>query len=108
MCASDVLISDYSSIVFWVLQQKTNHLLRSGYVNELRGAYFDLEEINCGTICKSEEELYASLDVSDAPFYEDFYNQFCSLHDGNSTQKIIDYMLKKDKKSLKSKIKNIF
>jgi CDP-glycerol glycerophosphotransferase len=78
------------------------------YVNELRGAYFDLEEINCGVICKSEKELYYNLDVSDAPFYKEFYDKFCSLHNGNSTQKTIDYMLNKDKKSLKSKIKRKF
>ncbi len=112
MCAADVLITDYSSIVFdWYCSKKPVIYFvpdLDKYVNELRGAYFDLEEINCGAICKSEEELYNNLDVLDAPFYKDFYDKFCSLHNGNSTQKTIDYMLNKDHESLKSKIKRRF
>jgi CDP-glycerol glycerophosphotransferase len=112
MCAADILITDYSSIVFdWYCSKKpviyyVPDLDR--YVNELRGAYFDLEKTNCGVVCKSEKELYDNLDVRDAPFYKEFYNEFCSLHDGKSTERVINYLLKKEETSLKSKIHSIF
>ena len=112
MCAADVLITDYSSIVFdWYCSKKpviyyVPDLDR--YVNELRGAYFDLEKINCGVVCKSEEELYKNLDVMDAPFYKEFYDKFCSLHDGKSTERVIDYLLNKNKKPLKNRFKKFF
>lgn len=112
MCAADVLITDYSSIVFdWYCSKKpviyyVPDLDR--YVNELRGAYFDLEKINCGVVCKSEEELYKNLYVMDAPFYKEFYYKFCSLHDGKSTERVIDYLLNKNKKPLKNRFKKFF
>lgn len=98
MCASDVLITDYSSIVFdWYCSKKPVIYYvpdLDKYVNNLRGTYFDIEKVNCGIICKTEEELYDNLDVQNVPFYEEFYNQFCSLHDGNSTDKVIDFLIK--------------
>lgn len=64
------------------------------YENNLRGIYFDIRKINCGLVCKSEEELYNNLDVSDTTFYEEFYNKFCSIHNGESTNKVIDFLMR--------------
>ena len=97
MCASDILITDYSSIVFdWYCSKKPVIYYvpdLEDYETKLRGTYFDIREKNCGILCQSENELYENLDVRDAPFYEDFYEEFCSLHDGNSSDKIIEYLL---------------
>ena len=108
MCAADILITDYSSIVFdWYCSKKpviyhVPDLER--YENKIRGVYFDITEVNCGVICKSEEELYNNLDVRDAPFYEDFYNEFCEFHDGTSADKVIDYCIEKSKIPFKRKV----
>lgn len=107
MCASDILITDYSSIVFdWYCSKKPVIYFvpdLDKYVNELRGSYFDIEDINCGIICKSEEELYDNLNLENTQFYEDFYNKFCNLHSGDSADKVIDYLIPKEK-SLKNKL----
>lgn len=72
MCAADILITDYSSIVFdWYCSKKPVIY----YVPDLesyentRGVYFDITEKNCGIICKTEEELYNNLDIEKNDFY---------------------------------------
>lgn len=108
MCAADVLITDYSSIVFdWYCSKKPALYFvpdLDKYVNQLRGTYFDIEEVNCGPICKTNEELYSHLDLKDVKFYEDFYNEFCSLHDGSSADKVIDFLIERNKVPLKKKV----
>ena len=108
MCAADILITDYSSIVFdWYCSKKPVIY----YVPDLesyentRGAYFDITEKNCGIICKTEEELYNNLDIEKNDFHKEFYEEFCSLHDGHSTDKVIDYIMKKNKTSNKTQMK---
>ena len=108
MCAADILITDYSSIVFdWYCSKKpviyfVPDLER--YENKIRGVYFDITEVNCGVICKTEEELYDNLDVRNAPFYDDFYKEFCDFHDGYSADRVIEYCIEKSKVPLKSKV----
>ena len=108
MCASDVLITDYSSIVFdWYCSKKPVLYFvpdLDKYVNTLRGTYFDIEEVNCGPVCKTNEELYENLDVKNAKFYKDFYEEFCSLHDRKSADKVIDYIVDLNKESFKGKM----
>ena len=60
--------------------------------------------MNCGPICKTEEELYKHLKLENVSFYEDFYNQFCSLHDGTSTDKVVDLLVNRNKESFKNKV----
>ena len=97
MCAADILITDYSSIVFdWYCSKKPAIYYvpdLENYENNLRGAYFDIREVNCGILCESEEELYDNLDVREAPFYEEFYDEFCSLYDGKSSDRTIEYIM---------------
>jgi CDP-glycerol glycerophosphotransferase len=102
MCASDVLITDYSSIVFdWYCSRKPVIYYvpdYDEYVHNLRGAYFDLNEVNAGEICRTQDELFKILKkvVKKKPvFHKDFYNKFCYLHDGKSADKVIDYLLLK-------------
>jgi len=106
MCASDVLITDYSSIVFdWYCSKKPVIYYvpdYDAYLHKLRGVYFNLEEHKAGIICKSEEELYNNLDTSNTPFYSDFYTEFCSLHDGHASDKVINYMISQNKTTPKS------
>ena len=110
MCASDILITDYSSIVFdWYCSKKPVIYYvpdLEEYENKTRGVYFDINEVNCGVICKSEDELYDNLDVRDAPFYAEFYDEFCSLHNGNSADEVIKYVIDKNRVSSMDKLKN--
>ena len=109
MCAADVLITDYSSIVFdWYCSKKPVIYYvpdLEQYETKTRGVYFDITEVNCGVICKTEKELYSNLDVMNAPFYEEFYNKFCSFHDGTSTDRVIEYFIDKNKITFKQKVK---
>lgn len=111
MCASDILINDYSSIVFdWYCSKKPVIYYvpdLEAYETTLRGTYFDIRKTNCGVLCKSEEELYDNLDVQNPKFHEEFYNEFCSLHTGHSADQVIDYIFDKTKKDT-SIIKRIF
>jgi CDP-glycerol glycerophosphotransferase (TagB/SpsB family) len=102
MCAADVLITDYSSIVFdWYCSRKPVIYYvpdYEHYVGPLRGSYFELSEHSAGEICKTEEELLKILpEVTkhDTTSYSDFYADFCSVHDGNSADRVIDYLLSK-------------
>ena len=110
MCASDILITDYSSIVFdWYCSKKPVIYFvpdLEKYENFIKGVYFDIRKVNCGVLCRSEEELYENLDVRDAPFYDEFYEEFCSIHDGKSTDNVIKYIMDRNKVSSKQKIKN--
>ncbi|WP_405264736.1 CDP-glycerol glycerophosphotransferase family protein [Methanobrevibacter sp.] len=110
MCAADILVTDYSSIVFdWYCSKKPVIYFvpdLEKYETFIKGVYFDIRKVNCGILCKSEEELYENLDVRDAPFYEDFYDQFCSIHDGKSADNVINYIMNRNKVSSKKRIKN--
>ncbi len=108
ICAADVLITDYSSIVFdWYCTKKPVLYYvpdLKHYENKLRGSYFDIHKINCGSVCETEEELYKNINVDDAPFYEEFYNIFCSVHNGESADKVVDFLIKRKKIPFKNKI----
>jgi CDP-glycerol glycerophosphotransferase (TagB/SpsB family) len=100
MCASDVLITDYSSIVFdWYCSRKPVLYYvpdYEQYVGPLRGSYFELKENNAGQVCNTEEELFQLLpEVANVKTtsYGKFYADFCSAHDGNSSDRVIDYLL---------------
>src|SRR5690606_33857304 len=102
MCASDILITDYSSIVFdWYCSKKPVIYYvpdYEEYTEKTRGSYFDLEEINAGPICKSMDDLITSLfDLSKVKTtaYNEFYDMFCNIHNGDSADTVIDFLLKK-------------
>jgi CDP-glycerol glycerophosphotransferase (TagB/SpsB family) len=104
MCAADVLITDYSSIVFdWYCSRKPVIYYvpdYDQYVNSLRGSYFDLEKVHAGEICKTEDELYNVLNsvrVGGTTSYNQFYADFCALHDGRASDRVIDYLLSREK-----------
>ncbi|MDR1791389.1 MAG: CDP-glycerol glycerophosphotransferase family protein [Propionibacteriaceae bacterium] len=96
MCAADVLVTDYSSIVFdWACSRKPVIYWVPDidlYTGTLRGAYFDLDEVNCGPVCRTPAELHAALAADPVP-YHDFYTAFCAFHDGTSTDQAIAYLL---------------
>ncbi|WP_245886409.1 CDP-glycerol glycerophosphotransferase family protein [Kineococcus xinjiangensis] len=98
--AADVLVTDYSSAMFdFAVTAKpivyfTYDLAH--YRDELRGFYFDLEEIAPGPLCSTGEEVYDALADLDAVSrryaqrYARFREMFCHLEDGCSTQRVLE------------------
>ena len=86
MIISDVLISDYSGIIFdYAILKKPMVLYqydREEYVNTLPGVYFDLDEIP-GTVVKKEEELAGAIRGCFKDFtYDEKYRRFNERYNG--------------------------
>lgn len=102
----DILITDYSSLFFDFLITKRPIIYYAydqiKYQNE-RGFYLDLKDMP-GPICRSISEVIEEISLSDD--YQEKYkekleasiNKFAKLEDGNSTQRVIDMLFKKDDK----------
>lgn len=104
-CA-DVLITDYSSLVFeYALYRKPFVIFAPDLdkYEKSRGFYIDIRKFPCPVITNSQKlenavkeqyELYHQpahqLDAS----YEDFIKRYCSSCDGNSTERILKQALK--------------
>jgi CDP-glycerol glycerophosphotransferase len=98
--AADLLITDYSSVMFdYVVTGKPVVLLAPDleqYRDQIRGFYLDLEEIAPGPICRTNEELSEVLSrlgetveaYSDR--YQDFTTRFVSRDDGAAAARVVD------------------
>ena len=96
--ASDVLVTDYSSVIF------ENAVIGNAavlYVLDLedytreRGFYFDYESYACGEIVKDKADLARAIKEakSDDERMNDFKKRFVSLCDGNSSKRFVDIIL---------------
>lgn len=98
--ASDLLITDYSSVMFdyantgkpiFFITPDLEH-----YAEVTRGFYLDLREIAPGPVCKSNAELHAALsDLSTvtgryATPYKNFSDRFTYLDDGRAAARVVD------------------
>jgi CDP-glycerol glycerophosphotransferase len=100
---SDLLITDYSSVFFDYANLKRPIIFYvydiESYRNELRGFYFDLEDKAPGPLVKTTEEvieaIYKYQDGEELPdSYEDFYQNFCYLEEGESTKSVVEKVFK--------------
>jgi CDP-glycerol glycerophosphotransferase len=101
--AADVMVTDYSSTMFDFANTGrpmvffTYDLDR--YRDELRGFYFDLEEVAPGPLVRTSEELVdtiADIDrISDqhAARYARFQELFTHLEDGAATRRVLDLII---------------
>ncbi|ATO27402.1 CDP-glycerol--glycerophosphate glycerophosphotransferase [Bacillus atrophaeus] len=104
---SDLLITDYSSVFFDYANLKRPMLFYvpdiETYRDKLRGFYFDFEKEAPGPLVKetgdvvkwvkeTESEAY-TLPQSFGPFYE----KFCYLETGESSEKVVDVVFRKNK-----------
>lgn len=103
---SDLLVTDYSSVIFDYANLGRPIVFYTydlaNYRDKERGFYLDLETIAPGAMVDSEAEL---LDVlkheafTDAyrlqhqPAYQSFRDRFCALDDGNSSDRVIKRLL---------------
>jgi CDP-glycerol glycerophosphotransferase len=98
--AADVLITDYSSamfdfavtgkpIVFFVYDL-------AQYRDEVRGFYFDLDEVAPGPLCATGDEVIEALrdleavHTSNAGRYRAFQERFCPFDDGRASQRVVE------------------
>lgn len=101
--ASDMLITDYSSVFFDYANLRRPILFYTydfeKYKNELRGFYINMEEDLPGPILYTTDEVIKSIknieNVSKEfnGKYERFYDEFCILDDGQATKKTVEAVM---------------
>ncbi len=100
---ADVMVTDYSSVMFDYAHLKRPMLFFTydleHYRDKLRGFYFDFENDAPGPLIRTSEELVSALCDIDkvsadyAERYQRFHELFCDLDDGNASARVVDRML---------------
>mgnify|MGYP001490772210 CR=1 FL=1 len=100
---TDVLITDYSSVLFDFAHSGRPMLFFTydleHYRDTLRGFYFDFTEKAPGPLIKTSAELIHAIRTIDtvqrsyAQKYEAFVKEFCEPSDGLATTRVVDRML---------------
>ena len=99
--AADVLVTDYSSVMFdFALTDKPMILLvpdLEQYRDVERGFYFDIEADAPGPMVRSSREVVAALEEADrfADAREHFRQRFCPLDDGLASRRVVDELLER-------------
>lgn len=96
--AADVLVTDYSSVMFdFALLRKPIIFYAYDYAQYLatRGTYFDLVEEAPGRFVSTTDELAAALTSADvdrellAEKYETFLDRYCGVEDGKASERAL-------------------
>lgn len=97
---SDICITDYSSVFFDYANLKRPILFYTydleKYRDMLRGFYLNIEKDVPGPLLFSDEQVIDSIKNIEQvqeeykERYEDFYNRFCYLDDGNASKRIVE------------------
>ncbi|MDA2802994.1 CDP-glycerol glycerophosphotransferase family protein [Nocardiopsis suaedae] len=103
---TDVLVTDYSSMMFDFANTGRPMLFFTydieSYRDNLRGFYFDFEETAPGPLLTESDEVIAALRDIDAvadaaaDTYRAFTEQFCPLDDGGAAARVVDRVFGKD------------
>jgi CDP-glycerol glycerophosphotransferase len=101
---SDVLMTDYSSLMFDYATTGRPMLFFTydleHYRDELRGFYFDFEHEAPGPLLGTSDEVIEALRSIDdvgrayADPYEQFARRFCELDDGKAASRVVDRILR--------------
>lgn len=100
--ASDLLITDYSSVMFdYSLLKRPMYFYcydLAKYKNVLRGFYFDFEETAPGPVSLTTKQLVQDIKNGFSEKYKDKYDNFVEKYnpwdDGHAAEKIIEYLFK--------------
>ncbi len=105
--ASDICITDYSSVFFDYANLKRPMLFFAydyeDYKGEIRGMYFDMNKELPGPILQTNDELIDALHNIDQVTeqykerYEEFYERFCGVDDGHASKRAIDIFFGENK-----------
>jgi CDP-glycerol glycerophosphotransferase len=100
LLAADVLVTDYSSVMFDFAATGRPMLFftydLAWYRDRLRGFYFDFEADAPGPLVESTDALADALSDVDAwrpafvPAYARFRERFCHLDDGRAAERVVD------------------
>jgi CDP-glycerol glycerophosphotransferase len=100
LLAADVLVSDYSSMMFDYANTGRPMLFFTYdldvYRDEVRGFYFDFLARSPGPLLATTDQLAEALEDLDAvqsqyaQRYADFKAQFCELDDGHAARRVVD------------------
>jgi CDP-glycerol glycerophosphotransferase (TagB/SpsB family) len=99
MISSDILITDYSSVVFeYTLLEKPSIFFAYDfhkYNEELRGFYFPYEEFIPGPMVKTTEEIVEVIKNNsfDMDKIEEFSKKFCEFTDGKASERFVKKFL---------------
>ncbi|WP_104524717.1 CDP-glycerol glycerophosphotransferase family protein [Blastococcus atacamensis] len=101
--AADLMVTDYSSTMFDFAITGRPLLFYTydleSYRDELRGFYFDLEDVAPGPLVRDSRELVTAIADLDsirseyAERYARFQETFCHLEDGSATERVLDLIL---------------
>jgi CDP-glycerol glycerophosphotransferase len=104
--AADAMVTDYSSTMFdFAVTGRPMLFLTYDleyFRDELRGFYFDLEDVAPGPLLSTSTELVdalADLDAVSARYaerYARFRDTFCHLEDGHATERVLDLLFPAD------------
>ncbi|MQY15620.1 hypothetical protein SRB5_58060 [Streptomyces sp. RB5] len=102
---SDIMITDYSSVMFDYAHLRRPMLFFTydleHYRDTLRGFYFDFEKDSPGPLLRTSEEVVdavRNIDAVSGEFrerFERFHHNFCDLDDGHAAERVVDRMLEK-------------
>ena len=102
---SDILVTDYSSVFFDFANLKRPMLFYTydldKYENVLRGFYIDIHKDVPGPLVFTTDELadkIANIDKVEEEYkdkYDEFYNTFCYIDDGDSSKRVVEKIWKK-------------
>ena len=99
MMISDILITDYSSIMieFAILDKPILFFVHDldNYLNTERGFYYDFEKTVPGKIVYSSDELINAIESNDFDKYKmsDFLKTQFDAIDGKSSERVVDFLL---------------
>jgi CDP-glycerol glycerophosphotransferase len=101
---SDILITDYSSVFFDFANLKRPILFYTydleKYETVLRGFYINIHEEVPGPLLKTTDEIIDAIENIDKvneeykEKYDQFYERFCSIEDGNASKRIVERIWK--------------
>ncbi|GGX51079.1 bifunctional glycosyltransferase/CDP-glycerol:glycerophosphate glycerophosphotransferase [Streptomyces minutiscleroticus] len=101
--AADILVTDYSSVMFDYAHLRRPMLFFTydleHYRDTLRGFYFDFEKDSPGPLVATSKELVDALrdiDRVSAEYqdrFERFHHLFCDLDDGHASARVVDRMI---------------
>ena len=104
---SDICITDYSSVFFDYANLKRPVLFYTydieKYRDILRGFYIDINEEVPGPLVYTTEEVIDAIQNIDgitqqyAKRYEEFYDRFCSVDDGNASKRTVERVFYSEK-----------
>jgi len=103
LLVTDILVTDYSSVMFDFANTKRPMLFYTydleEYRDDVRGFYMDFEmEAPGPLICTTEELIKSITNIKELESefkgkYTEFYKKYCSLEDGQASKRVVDLLI---------------